>query len=417
MTILVRQVLIKDLSSPHHNAVKDILINDGLIQQIADEISEQTDQVIEGDKLMVSPGWVDIFVAGTDPGYEFKDDLHSLAKSAAKGGFTHLFLTPNTQPVTQTKTGVEYIARHHSSFPVALHPIGAISKNTDGKELAEIYDMQVSGAVAFSDGNKPIQSAGILIKALQYVSAFKGTIIQVPDDRSIAPHGLMNESIVSTQVGLPGKPALAEEIMVARDLALAKYTGAHLHLTGVSLNNSINLIRQAKADGINVTASTTTHHLTFTENDLLVDYNTLLKVNPPLRSEADRQALLEAVKDGTIDIITTHHTAQHTDSKVCEFEYAGYGMLGLEAAFGVLQNCSLSVDEILSAICFKPRTLFNLYGGISEGEKADLTIFNPDQTYTLTEASLGSKSKNCPYIHTTLKGQVIGQIYLNQSSF
>lgn len=417
MTILVRQVLIKDFSSPHHNARKDILIKDGIIQQIADHVSEQADQVVEANNLMASPGWVDIFVSGTDPGFEFKDDLHSLAKSATKGGFTHLFLTPNTHPVTQTKTGVEYIARHHSPFPVALHPIGAISKNTEGKELAEIYDMQLSGAVAFSDGNKPMQSAGILIKALQYVSAFKGTIIQVPDDRSIAPHGLMNESIVSTQVGLPGKPALAEEIMVARDLALAKYTGAHLHLTGISLSSSINLIKQAKAEGINVTASTTTHHLTFTENDLLVDYNTLLKVNPPLRSESDRQALIQAVKDGTVDVVTTHHTAQHTDAKICEFEYAGYGMLGLEAAFGVLQNCGLSVDEILNAICFKPRSLFKLSGGISEGEKADLTIFNPDQTYTLTEASLGSKSKNCPYIHTTLKGQVIGQIYLNQSIF
>lgn len=417
MTILVRQVLIKDFNSPHHNARKDILIKNGIIQQIADHISEQTDQLVEHDNLMASPGWVDVFVSGTDPGFEFKDDLHSLAKSAAKGGFTHLFLTPNTQPVTQTKTGVEYIARHQSSLPVALHPIGAISKNTEGKELAEIYDMQVSGAVAFSDGNKPIQSAGILIKALQYVSAFKGTIIQVPDDRSIAPHGLMNESIVSTQVGLPGKPALAEEIMVARDLALAKYTGAHLHLTGISLSSSINLIKQAKAEGINVTASTTTHHLTFTENDLLVDYNTLLKVNPPLRSESDKQALIQAVKDGTIDVVTTHHTAQHTDAKICEFEYAGNGMLGLEAAFGVLQNCDLSVDEILNAICFTPRSLFKLSGGISEGEKADLTIFNPDQTFTLTEASLGSKSKNCPYIHTTLKGQVIGQIYLNQSTF
>ena len=417
MTILVRQVLIKDFNSPHNNARKDILIKNGIIQQIADHISEQTDQLVEHDNLMASPGWVDVFVSGTDPGFEFKDDLHSLAKSAAKGGFTHIFLTPNTQPVTQTKTGVEYIARHQSSLPVALHPIGAISKNTEGKELAEIYDMQVSGAVTFSDGNKPIQSAGILIKALQYVSAFKGTIIQVPDDRSIAPHGLMNESIVSTQVGLPGKPALAEEIMVARDLALAKYTGAHLHLTGISLSSSINLIKQAKAEGINVTASTTTHHLTFTENDLLVDYNTLLKVNPPLRSESDRQALIQAVKDGTIDVVTTHHTAQHTDAKICEFEYAGNGMLGLEAAFGVLQNCGLSVDEILNTICFKPRSLFKLSGGISEGEKADLTIFNPDQTYTLTEASLGSKSKNCPYIHTTLKGQVIGQIYLNQSTF
>jgi dihydroorotase len=227
----------------------------------------------------------------------------------------------------------------------------------------------------------------------------------------------MNESVVSTQVGLPGKPALAEEIMVARDLALAKYTGAHLHLTGISLKSSINLIKQAKAENINVTASTTTHHLAFTENDLLVDYNTLLKVNPPLRSEADRQALLGAVKDGTIDIITTHHTAQHSDAKICEFEYAGYGMLGLEAAFGVLQQAGLQTDEILKAVCFNPRKIFNINSSITEGAQADLTFFKPDINYTFQENHLGSKSKNCPYIHSSLKGQVIGQIYLNQSTF
>jgi dihydroorotase len=416
MTILVQQVLIKDINSPHNNTIRDILIHQGKIQQIAENISALADKTIEAGNLSASPGWVDIFVSGTDPGFEFRDDLDSLSAAAAKGGFTHVFLTPNTQPVTQNKTGVEYISRHHASAPVKLHPIGAISKNTEGKELTEIYDMHQSGAVAFSDGNKPVQSAGLLIKALQYVTAFKGTIIQVPDDKSIAPHGLMNESVVSTQVGLPGKPALAEEIMVARDIALAKYTGAHLHLTGISLASSVNMINKAKADGIPVTASTTTHHLTFTENDLLRGYNTNLKVNPPLRSEADRQALLAAVKDGIIDIVTTHHTPQHTDAKICEFEYAGYGMLGLEAAFGVLQNAGLSVDEILQVICYNPRKIFNLNGSISEGESADLTFFKPDETVNFTADNLGSKSKNCPYIHTTLKGHVIGQTYLNQSN-
>jgi dihydroorotase len=416
MTILVQQVLIKDINSPHNNNVRDIIIHNGKIQQIAENITVAADKTIAPNNSSVSPGWIDIFVSGTDPGFEFKDDLDSLSAAAAKGGFTHVFLTPNTQPVTQNKTGVEYISRHQASVPVKLHPIGAISKNTEGKELTEIYDMHQSGAIAFSDGNKPVQSAGLLIKALQYVTAFNGTIIQVPDDKSIAPHGLMNESVVSTQVGLPGKPALAEEIMVARDLALAKYTGAHLHLTGISLASSVNLISKAKADGIPVTASTTTHHLTFTENDLLRGYNTNLKVNPPLRAEADRQALIAAVKNGTIDIVTTHHTPQHTDGKICEFEYAGYGMLGLEAAFGVLQNAGLTVDEVLQVICYNPRKIFNLNTSITEGAAADLTFFKPDETVSFTADNLGSKSKNCPYIHTTLKGQVLGQTYLNQSN-
>jgi dihydroorotase len=239
MTILVRKALVKDIHSSHHNKRMDLLLSNGLITEIAEHIDTIADKVIDIPGISVSPGWVDLFVKGTDPGFEFKDDLNSVSASAAKGGFSHLFLTPNSHPVVQNKTGVQYIHNHQSSQPVALHPIGAVTKNTDGKELTEMFEMRQHGAIAFGDGTKSIQSAGLLIKALQYVSAFDGIIIQLPDDHSVAPHGLMHEGIVSTQVGLPGKPALSEEIMVARDIELLRYTNSKLHLTGISLATSV----------------------------------------------------------------------------------------------------------------------------------------------------------------------------------
>lgn len=414
MTILVRKALVKDIHSSYHNKRMDLLLSDGMITEIAEQIETVADKVIDFSGLSVSPGWVDLFVKGTDPGYEFKDDLDSVSASAAKGGFTQLFLTPNTQPVTQNKTGVQYIKNHHGTLPVMLHPIGAVTKNTDGKELTEMFEMRQNGAIAFGDGTKSIQSAGLLIKALQYVNAFDGIIIQLPDDHSVAPHGLMHEGIVSTQVGLPGKPALAEEIMVARDIELLRYTNSRLHLTGISLSTSVEMIRKAKKEGLNITCSTTPYHLIFTDNSLLNGYDTNLKVNPPLRTEKDRQALLAAVKDGTIDCITTHHTAQNKDAKICEFEYAGLGMIGLESAFGILGMAGLDTDEILRLICFNPRTIFSLESGISVGNKADLTLFNDHQEHIFGTADIKSKSSNSPFIGTLLKGEVIATIVNNK---
>jgi len=414
MTILVRKARIRDIHSPHNGKTMDLLISNGEIIDIAENITSSADKTIESDGLEVSPGWVDIFAKGTDPGFEFKDDLDSVAASATKGGFTHIFITPNTQPVTQNKIGIQYIKGHSSHHPVQLHPIGAISKNTDGKELTEMFEMKQNGAVAFGDGTKSIQSAGLLIKALQYVNAFEGIVIQIPDDHSVAPHGLMHEGIVSTQIGLPGKPALAEEIMVARDIALLRYTNSKLHLTGISLSTSVEMIRNAKKEGLNITCSITPYHLVFTDTSLLSGYDTNLKVNPPLRSENDRQALIAGVKDGTIDCITAHHTAQHTDAKVCEFEYAGFGMLGLESAFGLLCTTGLQEDEILKAICFNPRKIFSLDSSISVGNKADITIYKPNEEKLFSTTDIKSKSLNSPFIGRFLKGEVIATMLENK---
>lgn len=409
MTILVRQALIKDKHSSHFNTVKDILISDGVITEIATTIKTKADEILDANGKSVTPGWVDIFTVGTDPGFEFKDDLRSLSNSAAAGGFTHVFVSPNTNPVTQSKTGIDYIINSSKELYCSIHPIGAVTKNTDGKELTEMFDMHAAGAIAFGDGIKSIQSAGLLIKALQYVSAFEGVIIQIPDDQSVAPHGQMNEGVVSTQIGLPGKPALAEEIMVARDIELARYTQSNIHITGISLLTSVEMIKKAKKEGVKVTCSTTLHHCIFTDKDL-IGYNTNLKVNPPLRSDKDRKALVKGIKDGTIDCISTHHTAQNKDAKVCEFEYAGHGTLGLEAAFGLLGMTELTTEEILNAICFNPRKIFKIESCIDSGNIADFTLFDENVKGHFGVSKNKSKSNNSAYIDMSTKGSSIATI-------
>jgi dihydroorotase len=413
MTILVRKATIKDKQSSHHNQERDILISNGIVIEIAPNIDAPADQVIEANGQFLSPGWVDVFVSGNDPGFEFKDDLTSTAASAAKGGFSHVFLTPNTNPVVQNKSTAQYIADKQTTYPVTLHPIGAVTKNTEGKELTEMVDMRNAGAIAFGDGKKAIQSAGLLIKALQYVKAFDGIILQLPDDHSVAPHGLMNEGIVSTQIGLPGKPALAEEIMISRDIELLRYTNSKLHITGITLAASLEMIKKAKAEGLNITCSTPLHNLVFNETELLKGYNTNLKVNPPLRSEQDRLALIDGVKNGVIDCITTHHTPQNKDAKICEFEYAGYGALGLEAAFGILNNNVLNQDQILDAICYNPRRIFGLSSVIEKGSKADITLFETTSKSTFQKDDLRSKCENCPYLGLPTQGSVKAVILNN----
>ncbi len=408
MTILIRKALIKDIRSPYHNKVMDIFLSNGRIEQVSEKLDSSADKIIEANGDLLSPGWIDVFVTGSDPGYEYKDDLDSVSASASAGGFTHIFLTPNTLPVTQSKSGIQYIVGRNISLPVTLHPIGAVTKNTEGKELTEMFDMRQSGAIAFGDGNKSIQSAGLMIKALQYVKAFDGILIQMPDDQSVAPNGLMNEGTVSTQIGLPGKPALAEEIMVARDIELLRYTDSTLHITGISLARSVEMIRQAKAEGLKISCSTTPYHLMFTDAALLLGYNTLLKVNPPLRTELDRQALIKGIQDGTIDCVSSHHTAQNKDAKICEFEYAEYGMLGLEPAYGILTAVGLSVDQILAVFCYNPAQLFGLTSTIEIGSTADLTLFNPNESFVFSNMDIKSKSTNSPYIGMSLKGRIKG---------
>ena len=413
MKILIQQARIIDPQSAHHGKVRDILIEHGKVLDIGERLTVSTDRKIDHPGLHVSPGWVDIFANFCDPGYEFKETVETGAAAASAGGYTDVFIIPNTKPPIDTKAQVEYIRQKSRWLATAVHPIGAITKNLDGKELAEMYDMHTSGAVAFGDGTRPVQSAGVLLKALQYVKAFDGVIIQIPDDQSIGANGLINEGIVSTRLGLPGKPALSEELIIARDIKLARYAESKIHFTGVSSPKSLEYIKRAKDSGLGVSCSVSPAHLYFSDEDL-VEYDTNLKVYPPLRTKTMASELRKAVLDGTIDCVATHHLPHEFDSKVLEFEYARFGMTGLETSYAMLRTTlpEISEEKCLELLSTNPRKIFGLAAvTIEKGQDACLSLFQPDETWIPNAANMKSKSRNNPMIGVQLKGRSLGIIH------
>ncbi|HNG63767.1 MAG TPA: dihydroorotase, partial [Ferruginibacter sp.] len=300
MKLLIKQAQVIAPSSPLNGKKQDILIENGKITRIADSVTGQADQVISEEGICVSPGWMDIFADFADPGQEYRETIETGAWAAAAGGFTDVMLIPNTSPVTDTKAQADYLVQKGKQTPVNIHPIAAITRKTEGKDLAEMYDMHQAGAIAFGDGIHPVQSAGLLLKALQYVKTIDGTVIQLPDDSSIGANGLMNEGIVSTRMGLPGKPIVAEELMVARDIKLARYTESRLHFTGISSPKSLEYIKRGKEGGIQISCSITPYQAFFCDEDL-AGYNTHLKLNPPLRTRNDMLAIRQALLDGSVD--------------------------------------------------------------------------------------------------------------------
>ena len=418
MTVLIKNARIVDPLSPFHQTTQDLLIESGIITKIGKITGSPEARTVESSGLHVSPGWVDIFANFCDPGYEFKETLESGAAAAAAGGFTDVFVTPNTRPVIDNKSQVEYVRRGTSPLAANVHPLGAISARVEGKDLAEMYDMRNSGAIAFTDGTSPVQSSGLLLKALQYVKAFDGIIIQIPDDKTVGANGLIHEGIVSTHLGLAGKPMMAEELLVARDIKLARYTESKLHFTGVTSPRSLEYIRRAKEGGLQVTCSVTPYHLFFTDADLR-EYDTNLKVYPPLRPEAERTALRNAVADGTIDCIATHHMPQDHDSKVLEFEYAKNGMIGLETCYLVLKTTMPEIKEEkwVELLTVNPRKIFDLpYPVIDVNRSACLSLFNPSEKTKIENGFFYSRSANTPFNGMQLSGAVKGTV-LNDKLF
>jgi dihydroorotase len=392
MNVLLQQAVIIDSNSPYNGQKKDILIKNGKIAQIASHIEKGVGmQCITSPNLHVSNGWVDIFADYREPGYEHKETILTGLNSAANGGFTKVFLTPNTLP--------------------EVKPLGVISANLEGKTIAEMIDMHSYGAIAFTDGWQPIQNTTLMLKALEYVKSFNGTLIQLPVDKNLAQGGLMHEGIESTRLGMPGIPSLSEYMMVYRDIELVRYTGSKIHFTGISSAESVDLIRKAKAEGLAVTCSVTPYHLTLNDS-VLETYNSVYKVTPPLRTENDRQALVNGLIDGTIDIITSHHRPQEWDSKAKEFEYAGEGMNVQELTFPIVWNTLHSILPIETLVkCFSNNVntiFFSNQPTIEEGAMANLTLF--DTEIITNKNNLQSKSNNNPFVNQTLKGCILGVI-------
>ncbi|MDQ2862706.1 MAG: dihydroorotase [Bacteroidota bacterium] len=390
--------------------MKDIFIDNGVIAEIGSNLKKEADEIVDVKGIHVSCGWMDCFANFCDPGQEFKETLESGANAAAAGGFIQVMLIPNTNPVVYNKSQVEYLKQKSKQLPVQILPIGSITKNAEGKELSEMYDMYNNGAVAFSDGINPVQSSGILQKALEYLLAVDATIIQLPDDKSIGASGLMNEGETSTKLGLAGKPALSEELMVARDIELARYTCSKIHFTGVSTAKSLKLISEAKKEKLRVSCSVSPYHLYFYEEDLM-SYDTNLKVNPPLRTKKDRDALRNGIKNGVIDFIATHHQPQDWDGKVCEFEYAKKGMEGLESVFGVAGICGVTAEDFVKMQTENIRNIFKIeIPSFEKGARAGITLFLPGEEYVFEEKNILSKCHNNAFIGKKLKGRVIGII-------
>jgi dihydroorotase len=410
MDIVLKGATIIDPSSPFHQQTTDVFIQNGFLVETG-IITQDVDKTITIEGLHVCVGFVDIFSHFCDPGFENRETLETGALAAAYGGYTDVFVLPNTAPVNHHKSGVEYLIQKGRVVPVTIHPIAAITKNAEGKELAEMYDMHESGAVAFSDGINPLQSSGVMLKALQYLKAINKTVIQLPDDQSISSHGLMNEGIISTRLGLQGKAALAEEMMIARDIELAKYTAGKIHITGVSTAKGIDLIKKAKQEGIEVSCSVTPYHLFFTDEDLAL-YDTNLKVSPPLRTKEDVESLRQAMANGIIDCIASHHLPQHYDQKVVEFEYAKNGMIGLETCFAAVRTAmpQLSLEQLINLFSTSPRKLFGLpQQTIQLNKQASFSLFLPNEEWTPN--NFYSKSKNSAFAGKPLTGKPLGIIH------
>ncbi len=413
MNLLIRSVEIVDSTVPHNFEKVDILIKNGIVNQISTNInvSENT-KVIEYEGLCISPGWFDPFVNFCDPGFEHKEDIASGLKAAEAGGFTAVGILPNTQPVIDNKTVVEYIKfkAHQAQAACEVFCIGANTKNTDGIHLAEMYEMHRAGAIAFSGGTKPINNNGTMLRSLQYVLPFNGIIVNLPEDENLTVGGQMNEGIASTQMGTKGKPNMAELMMVQRDIELARYTNSRIHFAQISTEEAKNAIQNAKREGVKVTASVNPLNLVYEDTELL-NFDTNWKVNPPLRTKTDRLVLGEGLKLDFLDFVSSFHQPQDEDCKKLEFDKADFGAIGLQTSFSLLIMAGFRYYETVKLLSINSRRIFGLpIPEIKEGEKANFTLFQPKETYILKANQIHSKSKNTPLLGKELTGKVIGVI-------
>lgn len=415
-SLLITSVKVILPGNEHHQQTVDIFIEKGKIAQIGNiiKVADKNVETIDGTGKLLSPGFFDLHANFGEPGLETKEDIQTGTAAAAAGGFTAVAVMPNTEPAIQSRSEVALVVNAAKGNIVDVHPIGAISKKREGKEMAELYDMKQNGAVAFSDGNKSVQQAGLMSRALLYAKGFEGLIFSHAEDESMAGGNKMNEGAMSTYLGMKGIPNLAESLMVSRDLYLAEYTEAPIHFASISTPEAVDLIKKAKAKGLRVTCDVAAHQLVFTDEDI-IGFDSNYKVSPPLRTKSDAKALIKGVKDGVIDAVVSQHTPQEIEFKNVEFHIAKNGIIGLQTVLPLLVRAGLNEEQIVNSLSVRPRQILGLpVPEIKIGAMANLVLFDLAKSWNFDEKTNKSKSKNSPLFGQALKGAVELVINNNQ---
>ena len=410
MKVLIKNATIVDSRNPLNGKKRDILITNGTIEQIATNISEPKAKVVKSNNLHVSIGWFDFRAQLNDPGYEYKEDIESGLNAAAKGGFTAIAVLPNTKPVVDSKSGVNYAIQQSQNHLVDLYPYGTISRKAKGENLAELFDMKQAGAIAFTDGNQSVKDTSMMYRGLLYSKGFDGLILNMPNDESLSAEGKMNEGEISTMLGLKGLPSIAEELMIVRDLYLNEYTNGKLHIGPISSQKAVKLIKQGKKEQASLSSETTIMNLIFTDQ-VLEGFDSNFKLFPPLRTKADQKALLKGLLDDTIDVLSSNHTPENIENKDVEFDYASFGIIMLET-FYALYNEHISEqlphDKFVDKAAINPREILGIETPeILVGNSANLTCFDPTVKWVYSSDSKISKSSNSPFLNQELLGKVL----------
>ena len=408
MSIILKSAKVINAESKYHGTKQDILISKGKISKIAKLIPSNGVREIKIKDLHVSLGWLDSSVSFGEPGFEERETIINGGNVAGRSGFTDIVLNSNTKPVIDTQADISFIKSKSENIVPNIHPIGAFTMSSNSKELAELYDMKKSGAVAFYDYKKPIHNPNLLKTALLYSQTFEGLIMSFPHNNLISNSGVINEGLVSTSYGIKGIPVLSEEVQITRDLKILEYTAGNLHIPTISCKSSVDLIRQAKSKGMRVSCSVALHNLVFNE-EKLINFDTRFKVLPPLRTELDRKALLKGVEDGTIDMVTSDHSPIDIDHKKMDINNAEYGTIGLESFFGALLTL-FDLNKTIQ-ILTSGKSIFGINESkIEVGSYANLSLFTLDKEYLFSKSNILSKSKNSAFLGTKMKGKPFGII-------
>jgi len=413
MSILFQSVKVIDSQSKFNNTTVDVLVNKGIIESIGKSVTPPKKcKIIQGKGLHLCPGLFDLHVNFRDPGHDWKEDLNTGIQASAKGGFTSVLYMPSNNPSTNTKVQVDYIRNATLGSIVDVIPAGNITVDNQGENLTELFEMNQSGAKAFTDDRNSVQKADVMKLALLYTKNFNGVVMNQPNDKTISSDGKMNEGVISTKLGLKGIPALAEEVMLSRDIELAEYTKGKLHASRISTKKSVDMLRAAKKKGVNITADVAIHNLILKDEECAT-FDSNYKVFPPLRTSADIDALLKGLKDGTIDAICSDHCPEDVEHKILTFDNANFGIIGAQTVLPLaceLQK-ELGLNTIIDALTHNPRKLLDIDSPtIEEGSEANLCCFSTSDEWTFDEAAIVSKSKNSPFINKTFKTKVWGTV-------